>query len=432
MTDKKTNAKKAFTKQSPLDVDLWVDRAAKPGQLLTLDLEVPPVIRLGETVQMRIVDYDATQTYTIQPMYGSARVFENVIEYTAPGYLPPGNNEQLDITVETEVKSLVYLPDGTIYDINGQVFGPNKRGLIPLWAVDMVNRITIDYEKLMRDAKNSVPRMLPPGIVDIGDVPTINADEFRVHEFFPLVEQRRWQNDDPPSGGVEDYNVPHNVDTTANDSPYIYRLKTVKQGDDIIEFQTFESRNANTDEALGNVNEGYRYPGAIGSSLSVFSSGDELDKTFRVSVPIDLWELEAIVPDELMSLCVTNIEIVPIFRGIEDGHTFLWEQISGDPGDVEWLSDPTDSILILKFGEIKVDRVFRFWISKGTKWERYYDVVIYATPREVLNGHPNTNNQFTVTGPVLNIHRHDTRPILLTGERITNNRLRAVFIETIL
>lgn len=75
--------------------------------------------------------------------------------------------------------------------------------------------------------------------------------------------------------------------------------------------------------------------------------------------------------------CATNVTLEATVLGDITGHTFLWEQLTGDP--VNWLT-PQDQFVV-QFEQINTDdKSFRFWIDKGTPFEQFDDVWTYNTP----------------------------------------------------
>jgi hypothetical protein len=64
-----------------------------------------------------------------------------------------------------------------------------------------------------------------------------------------------------------------------------------------------------------------------------------------------------------------------------EGHSLLWEQLEGAPVP---LATPYQIATTYPFVET-TDKVFRFWINKGTLVEQYRDVNIFHTPRAVCD-----------------------------------------------
>lgn len=425
---------KKYIQYSPLDVNLEVDRSSNIVADLTVVLKYPPIIRFGEEVVFTIENYNTLVQYAVSCERGNVRIEDDLIYYTAPDSLGNGH-DQLYVDIGVNPIQLAYFKSS-----NGDYFY-NADGLVSFTDEvltddspdsqtykDFIKEVQESHDDLLALAKKNTP-VARIQHYDYSANKPMKSESFDIGSVFGQwsSEQRSWQDDGVPSGGVEGYHLPSNINLKTSPLRSINGL-IEKDGKFIA---TFKSRNSNTDEAAGNVNTGYRYPGAIGSSLTVIKTGDTNNRRFVFDIPLDLYALVAIVPEEILSLCITSLEIRPILQGIPDGHTFLWEQISGDETDVEWLSNPTDVDLVVNLGKKKTDRVFRFWISKGTKYERYYDVIVYGTPRDEIAGSPSANNNFEITGTNIGTARHETRPILLTAERLWLKEFKVQFIDKI-
>lgn len=77
--------------------------------------------------------------------------------------------------------------------------------------------------------------------------------------------------------------------------------------------------------------------------------------------------------------CRSVVTMTADIFGDPRGHTFQWEQISGEP--VEFLSALDQPEMMFTF-DVKEDKQFRFWIDKGTRLEQYDDVWAWQTPTE--------------------------------------------------
>ena len=78
-------------------------------------------------------------------------------------------------------------------------------------------------------------------------------------------------------------------------------------------------------------------------------------------------------------ICATDVDLEAIIIGDTEGHTFWWDQISGNP--IVWTT-PRDGTTASYNNPTTIfdDKVFRFWIGKGTPDEQYDDINIYGTP----------------------------------------------------
>lgn len=96
------------------------------------------------------------------------------------------------------------------------------------------------------------------------------------------------------------------------------------------------------------------------------------------------------------AICGTiNITLTARVNGDLFNHTLWWEQVSGNP--VNWLS-PRDQLTVDVSYPASDDKVFRFYIDKGTSREQYADVTIYGTPTSIYNGEINGKVQQKVFG----------------------------------
>ena len=428
---------KTFIQYSTLDVNLEVDRSSNISSDLSVILAFPPSIPFGSEAVITITNYEPMYKYTVSVEHGTVRIEDDLIYYKAPSFLPASGSDTLSVNVRAIPVKISYFPsvDGEekdyYYDESGKVF----------YVQDVIDdeeteedfreyleRLRKNYDQFFEEAGVGAPVIRLPHF-DYSDNVMEGAD-FHIEEMFAEYRhlERSFKDEPAPNGGIEQYFLPSNISLKPNVLPNLFDLKTT--GERTYTFG-FKGRNTNEDEATGNVLTGYRYPGAIGSSLVIVNNGDNNDATFIFEIPLDLHDLTAIVPPEILSLCITSLIIQPVLIGLEEGHTFLWEQISGETGSVEWLSQPGDVDLVVNLGKIKTDRVFRFWISKGTKYERFYDVVVYGTPKDEIVGSPSAENHFSVMGTNLGLGRHETRPILLTAERLWIKEFRLKYIDKI-
>lgn len=425
-----------YTQYSNLDLNIEVDRSSNVAIDLSVILRYPPIIRFGEEVQFVIENWQRLATYEVDANRGTARVEDDIIYYKAPDDYGSGN-DTLYVTMTIEPVKISYFPGdgvstdyyydeaGVVHFVQDRLDDPDEKEGFK----EYLERLRKYHQMYIDEAADGAP-VIRLQHYAYTEENTLEGADYRIEETFGewAHVQRSWKDDGPPAGGYEQYHVPSNVDLTPNKLPNLYGLKD--KTDRTFQFG-FKSRNSNEDEALGNVLEGYRYYGAIGSAVIITNTGDNNRRTFEFDIPLDLYDLTAIVPPEILSLCITSLEIKPILQGIPDGHTFLWEQISGNTSEVTWISDPTDVDLVISLGKIKTDRVFRFWISKGTKYEKYYDVIVYGTPRDEIVGLPSANNNFEVMGTNLGTGKHETRPILLTAERLWIKELNVKFIDKV-
>ena len=84
--------------------------------------------------------------------------------------------------------------------------------------------------------------------------------------------------------------------------------------------------------------------------------------------------------EDFLAICDTSISLQATVIGDTTGHVFLWEQISGSA--VTWTS-PLNQLSATYTTSIFDDKIFRFWIDKGTPNQQFDDVIIYGTPTEI-------------------------------------------------
>ena len=83
--------------------------------------------------------------------------------------------------------------------------------------------------------------------------------------------------------------------------------------------------------------------------------------------------------EDQAALCSVNNTLEATVIGDTEGHTFLWEQMSGNP--IVWTS-PTDQLLVTYNNPSAIydDKVFRFWIDKGKPDQQYDEITVFGTP----------------------------------------------------
>lgn len=82
--------------------------------------------------------------------------------------------------------------------------------------------------------------------------------------------------------------------------------------------------------------------------------------------------------------CATEVILTAVVDGNLGGHTTWWEQISGDT-QIVWLTPQNQlEATFAVIGGGSSDRIFRFYIDKGTPLEQYDDVTTWGTPTSIL------------------------------------------------
>lgn len=436
------------------DRDLVIDRTR------SIDIDPPsieyPDIRPGETVQIRITNYSDENLYKVRVNVGEVSIHEDIITYTAPEELsctftsmdgepfPPCNWLSLEIETITEpLPPMAIFEDGRYYLDTGEL----KRASIQSgsYIVDYEN-LTGEYPDTDRkheanidfNFKEELLAQFPPTRAPIPS--SMGADMKSVSRggnFVPtkifgagggaklVLDDVQGERNDTVAG----YKVASEENKLPDTEPNIYRKIKKKQSDGgSKEFFDFIPRNSNVTSSGGNVKDGYRSPYSPGGSLLVTRGEDSFSRIDQFLIPLDLWELQAIVPEEVITLCLVTLEIVPVLRGIPEGHTFEWEQTRGDQSSVVWITPKNQKDMLVDFGGIKVDRTFRFWISRGTRYEKFYDVQIYGTPIDRITA-VNGRDMIASMGNHLNMKVHDTTPLLLDHERVWHKQLRVNIVR---
>lgn len=411
---------KKYFKQTPYDVDLYVDRTADIQDDLMIDVRGPSTIRVGEDAMYEIVDYDPSNEYEVTAIGADVTVELPYIHAVATGQAGTDVKIIVKLTAR-DVYRIVIFPDGTIYFEDGRLSSVDEimeSNDIRLKAY--VENMLSQYPNLVKDSFKSDGK------------PSVSQLNFDIRKIFGnSIKPIRWTDShSDKKAGINEPFLPHDNNYADSESAFIYETKT--QADK--KYITFKPRNSNIDEAAGNVNTGYRYKGAQGSSLSIYEGDPRITKIEEFAFPIKLWELIAAMPDDVMALCMTSVEVIPYLIGNREGHVFLWEIISGDPGEITWVTHPEDKDLIINIGDRKLDIKFRFWISKGTEYEKYYDIMIYATPRDIAVVSPIVRNELSVlwdheSKGELVFSSYKTTPILLTARRLLQKDMRLTILE---
>jgi hypothetical protein len=396
------------TRPIRVDRDLEVDRTqvALPDDPI---IKFPERIRVGETVTLEIANYSPNVNYQVGFNAGEWEYDGGkFIKYTAP--LVKGRVIMQVWTGYAPFLGFAVFRDGTVVFDGGEVTRVGGGDEF------YVGTVKVNYAEAMEAAVDHNPPLPPLPIR-----PESNDDNIEVpfnpsSLFGTRVGSRLVGTKSKPTDPLNDYFLPSDEDTSPDALPFLYE---VKDG-----IWNSRARNSNISEDTGNVYNGYRTPGAVGGSLTVLRNAPQIEKTIEIEFDIGLWDLEAALPDEILSLCLTTLEIQPVLRGIETGHTFEWEQVSGDQSQVFWITPKNQKDMQINIGDLKVDRVFKFYISRGTEYEKEYTLVLYGTPLSNINSSPNHPKPFGVMDNHLNIQVHDTKPILLDHMRIWHKKLR--------
>jgi hypothetical protein len=396
-----------------LDRDLWIDRT-KAFSPERPDLKTPETLKVQSNYVFEILNYDPKDTYIVNFSKGTWTQNNQYIRYTTPSdYYGP---LKLSITVKKGgVEGVVFYEDGTVYTEDGTI---DKAEKLPdgRWKYKSTY---CDYDNDKKKYEVPLPPLPFSSTRKYDKIYELGAyDPSRI---FGILAGSRKTDSKEKSGGFLDYHLPSELNSQPDERKYFYKTKDGK-------FLTVP-RNSNVTESGGDIFSGYRKPGEVGGSLTVYRGPDQLERTFEWDFEILLWDLEAFVPDEIIAQCLTSVGFTPVLRGVATGHTYLWEQISGDTSSVTWLTPKNQKDVVINLGGLKVDRVFRFWISKGTRYEKHYDIYLYGTPLEKVSWTTTTGLISGNQQNHINLKVHECTPILLHYEIIWSKQLRVNIVR---
>lgn len=391
-----------------LDVDLVADRR-KEGESAPLNLEIPKEIQRGDIVTIRILNHEDGNKYDISVTHGSFTYDNGLILYTAPSdYFGP-----VTLTIKHnngEVYGYAVLEDGTVYDEDGIISQADKRGGGLSFKGFNITASVVPAEDIAPPVPTNTDAGIPnPAALQAYDITSLFGDIGSV-SFTPA----------PKIGNVADYYLPSEQSRIPDAQRGLYQTQDGK-------FKTVP-RNSNVTQSGGDIWDGYGREGDVGGSLRVIKGSNITERIDQWVFDIVNNELTAIMPEDIVSFCLTHATFTPRLVGDPKGHTFLWEQIKGDDTEITWLTPKNQPSMTVQIGAIKTDRTFRFWISKGTRYEKHYDVTIYGTPFENIVHVPRPVG-YGESDNHLNIHVHDTGPILLWHRNVFNKELRVKVIR---
>lgn len=107
--------------------------------------------------------------------------------------------------------------------------------------------------------------------------------------------------------------------------------------------------------------------------------------------------------DAISAVCSVNEEVTLTAKVVGSlvGHEVLWEQVGGNTGGMEFTT-PTNEITVKFINHIPPgttdDKVFRFWIDKGSVTQQHADVVVYGTPTTQLHSYGSTGSKNIIFG----------------------------------
>lgn len=393
-----------------LDQDIVADRRRS--------IEADPLrIKMPEDISrdsvFEILDHIPGNVYDIHFSSGTWHQQEQFIHYQPDG----SGTVTLSITHNNEkLFGVVVYENGMVYDDHGTI---TRDALSD--GKGKIEKLDIDLSELITDT-NIIDPPIPTNRDGGLNSTSSNLLSYDVQSLFGDLDSKHLTKNlsNLKNGNVSDYFLPSESNKQKDAEPGVYELDGNKIG--------FIPRNSNVNESEGSVLVGYRTPGAVGGSLTVITGDERPLRKDTWMFEVDGNDLEAIMPDDIIALCLTTISFSPILKGDPEGHTFYWEQIKGDDSSITWLTPNNQPNIVLELGPLKVDRTFRFWIDKGTKREKYYDVQIHGTPFEKITGFSSRDvpNDFSNH---LNILEHDTGPILLWHRNVWNKQLRLKIIQ---
>lgn len=342
-----------------LDVDLVADRrtSSVPD---AVGLVVPEEdITSGGTYEFTLTGWKPDGNYTITVDHGEIQLQLPKIIYTAPtDYV---GLVVMKVVQKDAVSGRVVFPDGTSYDEDGNVFHSDYPSTVEVVAADEITPPVPTNE-------------------DGGPVGSISLESFSVTSLFGDIGSVEVSSDreQTKNGNVADYYLNSEQNKQPDQQPYLYR----------VDHERFLGipRNSNVTGSGGNIFVGYGTEGGVGGSLKVIRGSNNEERVDVVEFEIVSRLIDAIMPENIVSLCLTTATFTPIIKGEMKGHTFEWEQVGGDTSSITWLTPKNQISMTVAIGTIKVDRTFRFWIDKGTKFQKWYDVNIWSTPREEVHG----------------------------------------------
>lgn len=94
---------------------------------------------------------------------------------------------------------------------------------------------------------------------------------------------------------------------------------------------------------------------------------------FRKTFVVRVNSLMVVSCDDIITLSAT-------VEGQTVGLRYEWVQLSGLP--IEWLESAQQLEVMIRQTTIRDDKVFRFYVNRGTVAERYGDLLVTATPRD--------------------------------------------------
>jgi len=96
-----------------------------------------------------------------------------------------------------------------------------------------------------------------------------------------------------------------------------------------------------------------------------------------------------------VAVCDLDFTLTAEIIGDIQGNTFEWQQISGSPVT---FTTPLNELSVSYSQTIFDDKTFRFFINRGTGFEKFDDVVVYGSPVDIIKHTQSSHNN------LINIH----------------------------
>ncbi len=112
----------------------------------------------------------------------------------------------------------------------------------------------------------------------------------------------------------------------------------------------------------------------------ISSSTDARRRRYRVAIASTQIILEQVMLVACNDIITLNARVMDTS---DQPHTYFWEQISGTP--VQWLEDQHQLMVMWRQPTDTSEKVFRFWLDRGTAFEKYQDVLVTTLNRDPIN-----------------------------------------------
>ena len=114
------------------------------------------------------------------------------------------------------------------------------------------------------------------------------------------------------------------------------------------------------------------------------------------AIPSGIIQFVSAGPDE-NAICDLSFSLEATVIGDLNGHTVLWEQITGNPVT---FTTPVNQLAISYNQSTFEDKTFRFWVDKGTSSQRFDDVTVFGSPTSIIDDVPYSTNSSKINTTV--------------------------------